>query len=177
MYRQPRLTRSKWGTGCVTVWFFKNIRARRVAVVPRPGGRGWSLGGGGLVLRYGEPLVDGSAELGPLEEEEVEEDGLWLGKVKVVLGVTDDMLAAEDAATDAGFWANRVPDREKGETVRIKPGDEKHYQVSRLLMMRVWRRGRVWRTRLLELKLLTWMPDPVCAIHTYNFASSLEGSV
>lgn len=47
--------------------------------------------------------MDGSAELGPLEEEEVEEDGLWLGKVKVVLGVMDDMLAAEDAATDAGF--------------------------------------------------------------------------
>lgn len=69
--------------------------------MPRPGG-GRSLGRGGLVLRYGEPLVDGSAELGPLEEEEAEE-GLWLGKVKVVLAVMDDTLGAEDTATDAGF--------------------------------------------------------------------------
>lgn len=74
----------------------------------------WAVG---IVLHYGEPLVDGSAELGPLEEEE---DGLWLGKVKVGLAVTDDTLAAEDAATDAGFWANNVPEREKRETVRIK---------------------------------------------------------
>lgn len=49
---------------------------------------------------YGDPLVDGSAELGPLEEEE---EGLRLGKVKAVLGVMDDVLAAEDTATDAGF--------------------------------------------------------------------------
>ncbi|GAA6069807.1 uncharacterized, partial [Tachysurus ichikawai] len=49
---------------------------------------------------YGDPLVDGSAELGPLEEEE---EGLWLGKVKVVLGITDDTLLAEETATDTGF--------------------------------------------------------------------------
>lgn len=44
--------------------------------------------------------MDGSAELGPLEEEE---EGLRLGKVKTGLGVADDTLAAEDAAADAGF--------------------------------------------------------------------------
>lgn len=54
---------------------------------------------------YGEPLVDGSAELRPLEEEE--EAGLWLGAEleKVKLGP-----GAADAFTAADFCANRVPE-------------------------------------------------------------------
>lgn len=85
--------------------------------MPRPGG-GLSPGQQGLVLHYGEPLVDGSAELGPLEGEEEEEEGLWLGRVKAGLGVTDDTLAAEDTA--AGFWANSVPERGQRDTVRVE---------------------------------------------------------
>lgn len=44
--------------------------------------------------------MDGSSELGPLEEEE---EGLLLAKVKVALGVTEDTLAAEDTGAEAGF--------------------------------------------------------------------------
>ena len=41
--------------------------------------------------------MEGSAELGPLDEEE--EEGLWLGKLKTTLGATGGMLAAVDALT------------------------------------------------------------------------------
>lgn len=103
--RTADVDRREWGTGCATVWV-SSIDFH----VQHRAGRQVASGSG-----YGEPLVDGSAELRPLEEEE--EVGLWLGaeleKVNSPLGPAGGAWAAADAFTPAAaaadFWANRVP--------------------------------------------------------------------